>query len=330
MRLEDLADALRGSRGLAHKRDIEPVLGTLALQLSGGAAGLAQAVPVGDDCAAIADGEGYLLFAIEGFVNEFVAAEPWFAGYCGVMVNVSDVAAMGGRALAVVDAIWSKDSEGARPVLEGLAAASAVYGVPIVGGHSNLRCDRGQLSVAIMGRARRLLTSFDAKAGDEILVAIDLRGRYHEPYPYWDASTGAPAARLRADLELLPALAESGLCRAAKDISMAGTVGTVLMLLECSGLGGVIDVNAVPRPAGVLLTRWLTTFPSFGFILSVSPGQTDTVIANFAAREIACAVVGNADDSRKVRVSDGQSEALLWDFAAKSLMGCAPPAQAQR
>src|ERR1700674_3711373 len=149
MRLEDLADALRGSRGLAHKRDIEPVLGTLALQLSGGAAGLAQAVPVGDDCAAIADGEGYLLFAIEGFVNEFVAAEPWFAGYCGVMVNVSDVYAMGGRPLAVVDSVWSRGAERGRPILDGLAAASRAYGVPIVGGHTNARNDREQLSVAV-------------------------------------------------------------------------------------------------------------------------------------------------------------------------------------
>ena len=35
---------------------------------------------VGDDCAAIPDGDGYLLLAIEGFINDFVAADPWFAG----------------------------------------------------------------------------------------------------------------------------------------------------------------------------------------------------------------------------------------------------------
>ena len=46
-----------------------------------------RAVPVGDDCAAIPDGDGHLLFAIEGFINAFVAADPWFAGWCGVMVN---------------------------------------------------------------------------------------------------------------------------------------------------------------------------------------------------------------------------------------------------
>jgi hypothetical protein len=108
--LAELAAALRESGGFAHKRDIASVVSTLVRALPGGAASLAGVVPVGDDCAAIADGDGYLLFAIEGFINEFVAAEPWFAGYCGVMVNVSDVAAMGGRPIAVVDALWSRGS----------------------------------------------------------------------------------------------------------------------------------------------------------------------------------------------------------------------------
>jgi AIR synthase-related protein len=238
------------------------------------------------------------------------------------MVNVSDVAAMGGRPIAVVDALWSRGSTRAEPLLEGLAAASAVYGVPIVGGHSNSRSDREQLSVAIIGRARRLLTSFDAQPGDRLVVAVDLRGRYREPYPYWDASTGTPAERLRGDLELLPAIAEAGLCRAAKDISMAGAVGTALMLLECSGLGGTIEVSALPRPHSVPMQRWLTSFPSFGFVLAVSAAHVDEVIARFTARGIACAAVGSTDDTRTVRIADGNTEEPLWDFAASPLIGC--------
>ncbi len=71
--LEALAATLRASRGLAAKQDISAIAARLGI--SG-----ASAVPVGDDCAAIPDGDGYLLFAIEGFMNEFVAGDPWFAG----------------------------------------------------------------------------------------------------------------------------------------------------------------------------------------------------------------------------------------------------------
>src|SRR5579864_5724561 len=153
-----LATTLRANKALAAKADI--AVATRRLGLSG-----ASVVPVGDDCAAIPDGDGYLLFAAEGFINEFVAADPWFAGWCGVMVNVSDVAAMGGRPIAVVDAIWAAGERAAAPLLDGMRAASQAYGVPIVGGHTNTRTDRSQLSVAILGRAKNLLTSFDARAG---------------------------------------------------------------------------------------------------------------------------------------------------------------------
>ena len=213
--LGELAARLRAGRGLAAKRDIAAVAERLGLSS-------ASDVPVGDDCAAIPDGDGFLLLAIEGFMNEFVAGDPWFAGWCGVMVNVSDVAAMGGRPLAVVDAIWATSEDDAAPVLTGLRAASQAFGVPIVGGHSNTRTDRGQLSVAILGRAKRLLTSFDARSSDHLVAAIDLRGRYREPFANWEDATNAPVARLRADLEVLPSIAESGLAVAAKDISQGG------------------------------------------------------------------------------------------------------------
>lgn len=152
MNLQRLCDALLASRGFAHKRDISPVVRQLSPVLPAG-------IAVGDDCAAMPDGDGHLLFAIEGFVEDFVEKMPWFAGYCGVMVNVSDIYAMGGRPLAVVDALWSTGSQAFTPVLDGLCEASRRYGVPIVGGHTNAKSERGQLAVAIVGRAKRLLTS---------------------------------------------------------------------------------------------------------------------------------------------------------------------------
>ncbi|VTU18841.1 sll0787 family AIR synthase-like protein [Variovorax sp. RA8] len=317
----EIAEALRATRGFAHKRDIADVVSALGRSLPGGHAALAQAVPVGDDCAAIPDGHGgYLLFAIEGLVEDFIVRMPWFAGYCGVMVNVSDIYAMGGRPTAVVDALWSCGMDPADEVLRGLAEAAARYGVPIVGGHSNNRSERPQLAVAILGHARRLLTSFDARPGDVLVMAVDLRGAYEEPFPYWNASTRAPTARLRADLELLPALAEDGLCRAAKDISMAGAVGTAMMLLECSGVGAHIDLDALPRPAGVPMMHWLSSFPSYGFVLSVAPSRVAEVLARFAARDIACGVVGEVDGSREVRLRADGEEASLWDFGREAFI----------
>ena len=317
-----LAERLRASSALAAKSDIAAI--TSSLGLSGG-----DAVPVGDDCAAIPDGDGYLLFAIEGFMNEFVAGDPWFAGWCGAMVNISDIAAMGGRAVAVVNAIWADGETNAAPVLAGLREASKAFGVPIVGGHTNIRTDRGQLSVAILGRATRLLTSFDADAGDVLVSAIDLRGRYREPFSNWEAATDAPHARLRGDLELLPAIAEAGLARAAKDISQGGIVGTAVMMAECSRVAIDIDLDAIPKPDGVAPERWLLTFPSFGYLLSVKRQHASEVISRFTERGIAAAAIGQVSQGHRVVIRDGSASETIWDFEEAPLIGAAPRVRRQ-
>ena len=321
MSLHALVERLRESRGFRHKTDIAGVVASLASRLPNGTRDLAQAVAVGDDCAAIADGDGYLLLAIEGLVSDFVETMPWFAGYSSVMVNISDVYAMGGRPLAVVDALWSDGLESAEQILAGMAAASSAYGVPVVGGHSNTRSAEPQLAVSILGRARALLSSFNARPGDSLVMAVDLRGRFDDPYPFWNASVGAPAERLRDDLELLPQLAESGLCDAAKDISMAGVLGTSLMLLECSGVGARIDLDAIPRPDGVDFERWLSAFPSYGFLLSVRDEHVDEVHACFAQRGLACATFGSVDASREVVLTQQGDSALLWNFRESAFIG---------
>ena len=312
-----LAAVLRQAAGLAHKADLALLLQRLDLPES--------PVRIGDDCAAIPDRDGWLLLAIEGFLGGFVRAQPWFAGWCGVMVNASDIAAMGGRPVAVVDALWSRDGDHAGPMLDGMRAACAAYGIPLVGGHGNTRHDSEQLAVAILGRAQALLSSFDAVPGELLLAAIDLRGAYHEPHPYWDAATrGADGERLRGDLALLPLLAEAGLCRAAKAISMAGLVGTALMLAECSGIGLEIAPHCVPRPDGVELARWLASFPSFGFLLTAHSDDVAAIEALFAAREIACAVIGRCVPGSAVVLVKGDEQALFQDHAAHRLMGCGP------
>ncbi len=315
MSLSSLAKSLRTGIGLLHKQDIAPVLASLGLA--------GTAVRVGDDCAAIPDGDGWLLLAIEGFLPAFIAREPEFAGWCGVMVNLSDIAAMGGRPLAVVDAVFARDDEHAAPILSGLRDASTRYGVPIVGGHSNIRAADEQLSVAVLGRAGALLTSFDARPGELLLAAIDLRGRYHEPFAWWDASSDCPdPERLRQDLEVLPCIAEAGLSRAAKDISMGGLVGTAIMLAECSRIGLAIELDAVPRPDGADLERWLTAFPSFGYLITCSAENAATIIAMFRQRGIACNPIGRCEAGSRVDLLHHGERETLWDLAEATLTGC--------
>lgn len=306
--LASLAKALSAHPSIRSKLDIAGT--TAALGLAGTSAGAP-----GDDAAVIARPEGgHDLFAAEAFIPEFVADDPWFAGWCGVMVNLSDIAAMGGRATALTDMIWAPDLAAAQPVLSGLRAASHAYGVPVVGGHTNLRSTALNLSVAVTGRARALISSFAARPGDVLVAAIDHRGAYRPHFDNWFAAGDVAPDRLRGDLALLPDLAEAGLVDAGKDISQGGIVGTALMLAECSRCGFVIDLDALPVPPGVRVDRWLRSFPSFGFLLSLRPEHAAAVCDCFSARGITAAVIGRAEDHSRVDLGAGSERAPFWDW----------------
>ena len=323
MELDVLAHSLKQSIGIVQKQDIQTVARFLST------ANAISDVLLGDDCAAIPDGDGYLLLAAEGMMPDFVESDPWFAGWSAVMVNVSDIYAMGGRPIAVVDTLWSKNTAISQPLLAGMSAAARAYQVPIVGGHTNGRSDYNALSVAILGRADRLISSFHAQPGDRLLMAIDLRGKLHPKYPFWNAATetapvrgtSAPEHRLRADLELLPKLAENRLCDAGKDISMGGIIGTTLMLLETSKCGAILNLDAIPIPPDLHLGRWLVSFPSYGFLLSIRPDRVSAVQQMFLDRQIACSDIGEVQANAQLILQSQAESTIFWDFDREPLTG---------
>jgi selenophosphate synthetase-related protein len=163
-----------------------------------------------------------------------------------------------------------------------------------------------------------------------LIAAVDLRGRYREPFSNWEAATDAPPERLRGDLEVLPAIAEAGLAKAAKDISQGGIVGTAAMLAECSGVSLSIDLASIPKPDGVDLERWLLTFPSFGYLLSVRADKVEDTLARFRLRGIAAATIGDVTAGTTVSISDGSQSETIWDFAHSPLIGCGTGLSAER
>ncbi len=325
--LTELIANLRQSLNILQKQDIQTAAKALRSQTSSPlTAGFTSdpAILNGDDCAAIPDGDRYLLLAAEGMSPSFVTKDPWFAGWCAVSVNLSDVAAMGGWPIAVVDALWSPSTIAHQEIWEGMTAASTAYQVPIVGGHTNCHSPYLAIAAAVLGQAQQLITSFDAQPGDALLVVMDLRGEFYRDYPFWNAATQTDPVRLRADLQLLPTLAQSGLCRAGKDISMGGIVGTLLMLAETSGVGAVLKVDAIAKPESIPWEKWLTCFPSFGYLLSVAPEQVSAVSKLFEARDISCVQVGTVTVESNIELEWGCDRKPLWNLKTHPLTGFSP------
>lgn len=270
-------------------------------------------VRIGDDCAALPDGQGgHLLFAAEGILPAFVQEHPWFAGYSAVMVNLSDICAMGGRPLAVTDMLWIDDQADGDEVWAGMQAAAEAYGVPVVGGHTSYRCAPKHLGVAVLGQSRELLTSYDATPGETLFMTVDLNGEYFEGYPFWNASVGTAPDRLQMTLTLMQTVAEEGWSRAGKDISMGGIAGTLAMLLNTSGVGAELRLDDVPKPPEADWDKWLVSFPSFGYLMTTSADHVPALTAHFEAHDMACAAVGTIQADEGLRIThDGTTAALF-------------------
>jgi uncharacterized protein len=265
--LQALSEQLRSLPGLLSKHDIQEAATVFEHHPF---PELGEASRLGDDTALIPPQLGSLLLACEGMQPELVMEDPWFAGWSAVLVNLSDIAAMGGRPLALVNSIWGQGHEPAQPLLEGMRFACEKFAVPMVGGHTNNQSPYSALSVSVLGIADGpVLSARAAKPGDALVLLIDGDGSFYRHYPFWDAATNADPERLRAQLSLLPKLALARIARAAKDISMGGLVGTAVMFAEACSLQITIELDSIPRPIGINELSWLSCFPSFGFLLAI-------------------------------------------------------------
>ncbi len=261
-----------------------------------------QEILLGDDTAAILQEDGtYLLMASEGIITYFLEKDPWFAGYSAIMVNISDICAMGGLPMAITDTLYIKNAKDATKIWEGMLAASNAYGVPIVGGHTCYHSNHKALSVSILGKAtKHLLTSFHAKEGECILLAIDLNGVYYKDYSFWNASTSSVPDDLRKQIKVLNTLANKGLTNCAKDVSMGGIIGTLWMLMNSSKIGVEIEVEKIPKPVNVIWSKWLSSFPSYGYLITCKKEHISEIKKEFKTNNIACEAIGHVTKEKKM------------------------------
>ena len=240
--LRSLADAVLAGRGTAHKIDIADAVAALGVDA-------ASAIRVGDDCAAIPDGDGWLLFAIEGLRHRLRRGRPAVRRLVRrdgqPQRHRRDGRASARRGRRHLGDGPRPGRAGAGRLARGLAGLRrAGRGWPHQPSHRDGRAGGG-------GARPRQAPHHQLRCPSPATCSsppVDTRGGFRGGSLNWDAASGAPAERLRGDLALLPDLAEDGLVAAGKDISMAGLVGTVMMLCEGSGCGARLEVDAVPLP----------------------------------------------------------------------------------
>ena len=313
--LPDLVQRLRSSSGWTSKSEI-----SLVREVFG--PGDWRSGP-GDDGAIVLIGRESAVVCGEALLPTFVEHDPYGAGIAAVLCNVNDVAAMGAIPDAIVDTLVG-DRDTCRQALEGMRYASTLYDVPIVGGHLTVNPHAKSLSAFALGHCPGPALSADAVQPDQQLgLLVLLEGEMRTDFPFF-RSFKERGNELAGDVRLLAALASDGSVVAAKDVSMAGLLGSLAMLLEPTRTGVTVDLADIPVPEGVDFERWLICFPCFAFLVCSPTDRVEEVIASATKRGLTYAPLGVLNDSGRLNVRDGDQTALVVDLRTEEVIGLRP------
>ena len=318
---ETIAKVVREYEGVKRKHTIGEMVNALKIDAPEVIAAF------GEDAAVIAHGDEALLLAADGIWSKLMEADPYWAGYCSVLVNIHDIAAMGGRPIAMVDIFSVSKTTKQDLIVKGMHDASAQFGVPIVGGHLHPDAPYSVIDVSILGSAPMdsIIYSHTAQEGDRVVAAIDLNGRVHPSCALnWDSVTMKSAAEVRAQIALLAEIGRLHLATAGKDISNPGLIGTLGMLLEVSGKGAIVDLAKIPKPDlhahGMTFEQWVRIYPGMGFIMTAEEKSVPELIRLFASVGMTARDIGAVDNSKELKIRYEGNETRVFDFVTNGIM----------
>lgn len=212
----------------------------------------------GQDCAVIRAGGRNFLITVDALVENVHFKASWLSphqvGRRSFLVNVSDIAAMGGRPRFCVVSLGVPRAYPARDLFAlqaGIVAAARQVGAFVVGGNLS-RADQLFVSIALLGDApRRIVTRQGARRGDRVYVTGTLgdaalgvrllRGHSASRPALPIRRFGEPSPRLQAGRFLV----ESGIASAMIDVS-DGLVQDLRHICGASRVGAIIRTADVP------------------------------------------------------------------------------------
>lgn len=274
-----------------------------------------------DDAGVLEIGKTKVVISTDGIVENLVKDDPWLAGFYSVVVNVNDVVAKGARPLGYTSVLSSSSEETRRKVVQGIRQGIEKYSLKFLKGHTHPDTSFDAIDAAVVGTARNVLSSATATVGDNLIVAVDLKGKLGVKgwVRAFDSVQTKSKKEILTRLEGIIQIADKKLASACRDISGPGILGTIAMLCESSRVGCKINLEAVPKPSAVDLKEWLITYPSIGFVLSTNQPQKCLSILN--SHKLSASIVGEITKEKTICVSYQGQNQVFMDLNKESVFG---------
>lgn len=310
MSIKKLIDTLKSYKGLTRKSCIGVLASVFTTECRYDDAGWFKT-----------DNEEYVVVSTDGITEDLVKADPFRAGFYSVLANVNDVMAKGAKPIGFAGVIASENPGTRLKLTKGIKKAIDIYGLIILKMHAHPDSTFESVSGTLIGLAKEIVPSSTAKVDDEIVIGIDVNGEFGTNgwVRTFDSIQKLNKEEVFKRMNAIIQIAEKRFANATRDISAPGILGSLAMLCESSRMGATVKIEDIPKPADAELEKWLTCYPSFGFIITTS--KPKKCIEILGEGGYAAKAVGKIIEERKIEVEYlGRNETFL-DLEKESIFG---------
>ena len=245
--------------------------------------------PIGDDCTVLPVGDDALVMSTDMLIEDvhFLrgASTAEEVGYKSLMVNISDVAAMGATPTATLLSLSLPESaqgEWSEGFMRGFYEGCQKYGIALVGGDTTASRDKIAINVVAIGRApmQNIKRRSAAQVGDIICVTgkLGTSSKGLVDIMFGDLNTAAAKAHRRgqARIEEGRLLGECEAVHAMMDVS-DGIASDIKHIMEESKVGAEIELSNIPTDYDI---RFATTGgEDYELLLTVTHDKFEDVAA---------------------------------------------------
>ena len=243
--------------------------------------------PIGDDCTVLDMGGEALVMTTDMLIEDvhFLrhASSPEDVGRKSLMVNISDVAAMGAKPVATLLSIALPESaqgEWSERFMRGYYEASRERGVALVGGDTTASRDKIAINVVAIGRApmSNIKRRSAAKVGDAVCVTGKLGTSSKGLVDIMFGDVHTPAAKIHCRAQARTAegewLGTRSEVHAMMDVS-DGIASDIKHIMEQSKVGAEIELDKIPTDYDI---RFATTGgEDYELLLTLDDASFDAV-----------------------------------------------------
>lgn len=268
--------------------------------------------PIGDDCTVLAMGDEALVMTTDMLIEDVhflrEVSSPEEVGIKSLMVNISDVAAMGAKPVATLLSIALPESaQGAwsEAFMRGYYEASEREGVALVGGDTTASKEKISINVVAIGRApmANIKRRSDAKVGDIVAVTgkLGISSKGLVDIMFGDINTTAAKAHRRAQARTSEGvwLGTRSEVHAMMDIS-DGIASDIKHIMELSNVGATIELDKIPTDYDI---RYATTGgEDYELLLTVDKEKFEDVARElFATTGTVLTAIGHITEDMELR-----------------------------